>query len=145
MLDADYAKKLEKYFQQASHTFLKKHTLREYINNLCAYLELPKLRIIVVQNKDYGYDEGIDLLAYFAVNTEGRPYVVFYKKGMARAHVKHELIHYVQFLQDGSEKFHDPELDPEYEMEADLLQDYSEKELQFKVSVRNLVNILGRG
>lgn len=139
MLDIDYAKKLERYFSKASNTFLKKSTLRKYITNLCAYLELPKLRIIVIPEKDYGHEQGIDVLAYFSVSTEERPYVVFYKKGMKKTYIKHEIVHYMQFLQDGSERFHDPKLNEEYEIEAELLQEYSEKELQVSISIRNLI------
>jgi len=141
MLDERSIMKLEKYFERASNTFLKKRTLREYTNNLCEYLELPKLRIIIVTSKDFSHEEGIDILAYFSVNCDNRPYMVFYKKGMRRLYVKHEIIHYIQFLQDGLESFVDPELDLEHEMEAEMLQEYSEKDLKLRIPIRNLVQI----
>jgi hypothetical protein len=144
MLDENSARKLEKYFRNASTTFLKKKTLREYVSNLCKYLELPVPRIVVVRDKDFSVERGMEILAYFSVNSDDHPYIVFYRKGMVRVHIKHEIIHYIQFLQDGLKNFTDPELDEEYEMEAELLQECSEEELKLRMSIRSLVTILSR-
>jgi hypothetical protein len=133
---------LERYFAKASDSFRKKGTLRTYIHNLCDYLKVPRLKIIVNLSKEHKKENGKDILAYFSVSSDEQPYVVFYSQGMKKSCVKHEIVHYMQYLQDGQEDFNDPSLDLGYEQEAEALEVLSEYELKTRLMYRRIVKIL---
>jgi hypothetical protein len=133
--------KLERYFDKIGKTFRKKQTLKTYIDSLCDYLEIPRLKVFIFKNKKYKEEDDIHVYAYFSISDSGKPYMVFYKQGMACRAAKHEVVHYIQYLQDGSDRFLNPIYDEEYEIEAHILELCSERELKFRSSIRKFVSI----
>ena len=123
-----------KFVFKSYPTYFKKRTrARKYFNSLLKYLNLPKVTLYLRdENHSLDNERGI-----FKLNKNGQPYICLWKQGWDRATIKHEVIHYFQWLSEPN--FWDSSEDDEgdmFEKEAYSLEELDEDSLKLYLEFR---------
>ena len=115
-------------YKKRKAIFNTREQVREYFYALCDFLKLPHVKVYVLNRR--GEDDIQYLHGYFMLGRKNSPYVVIYSTGWDRGTVKHELIHFAQYVQDGHNRFFEEKYGEHYEQEAQYLETFSEDELE---------------
>ena len=117
-------------------------SVRTYFYSLLDYLGLPRIPLYAREEPTSSED---DAWGIFNLDKNKEPYIVLWKDGWTSSIIKHEVIHYLQFLLYG-EKFLYVVSDPDpYELEAEALENLSRVRLKKYVNSRLIIRDLQKG
>lgn len=125
----------EHNFEKYSESFNKKNTLRKYFNELLNYLEIPKPKLYI--RVEGTSSEGF--VGTFSTDKNGSPYVCLWRGGWNRFTVRHEIIHYYQFLCHGVKIWETSGEEDPFEKEAKSLEVLDEASLKMYTEFRRKI------
>lgn len=117
----------------------KPKTVKKAFKRILGELGLPKIKLIIrkepfCKSKKKRLKGSVGI---FDTGKKGKPYIVLWKEGWNDETIKHELIHYVQFLVDGERIFSTSNDDDDlFEKEAYVAQGLPIEELKQYVKFR---------
>jgi hypothetical protein len=126
-------------------TYRKIKTVKKAFRDYLSLLNFPPIRLIVKETDMAATKEYAGSFGIFSVDKSGKPYIVLWRLGWRDDIIKHELIHYMQYLVDGDKvlktgNLEEPQEDL-FEKEAYSLMDLPDLDLamyiQFRMEYKN--------